>query len=121
MTTPPTEATTDLTVAIAAVESAWNDHGRTKCNVGTGGDLSQCACICGEVLSECRPAVQAEHRRAHLAEAFAPLIRAERAAAWDEALQGMAWALANGPDDAALTYVRDHNPYRAEAERRGAS
>jgi hypothetical protein len=37
----------------------------------------------------------------------------EAAAAWDEAVQAMAWALGNGSPEEALRYVREHNPYRA--------
>jgi len=33
-----------------------------------------------------------------------------RAAAWDECIEAVAWATANGPDP--LRYVAEHNPYR---------
>lgn len=36
---------------------------------------------------------------------------AERA--WDEAMQALAWASANGPEDSALDYVVKNNPYRS--------
>lgn len=48
--------------------------------------------------------------------ALAGVIREAKAEAWDECIQGVAWAFDHGPDGAALGYARDHNPYRDHAE-----
>lgn len=50
--------------------SAYQDHARIVCNLARR-DRPACTCICGEPLAECRPAVHAEHRRAHIAAALA--------------------------------------------------
>lgn len=119
MTTQPAdEATTDLAAVLAAVESAWADHDRTNCNAFNGGDLARCACVCGEVLRRCTPGIQAEHRREKVAEALAPYVRQQRAAALDEA-RSEHHALCGGGLRAAIAYEQ-HLTARAEAERRGA-
>ena len=45
-------------------------------------------------------------------------LRQVKAEAWDECVEAMAWAQQNGPEENALAYVGNNNPYRIESEAR---
>ena len=59
------------------------------------------------------PLLTSWSRMASLAEKWR---REDRAEAWDEAVQALAWCLDNGPADSALPHVAEHNPYRSDLD-----
>lgn len=116
--TAPAQETSAVEAVTDAALAAYAEHERIRCNVGTGGDLSQCGCICGEVLAACRPHIHAEHRRAHVAAAIvAALTPAESVLA---AHQKVSWGIGAGSPDkcrcGAEIYPTDRTPDTATAE-----
>lgn len=67
-------------------------------------------CACGQIPQVTTRFVHRDYR-AHVASILATHVAAAKAEAWDECCKGFAWALDNGPDEMAIQYVRDHNPY----------
>jgi hypothetical protein len=77
------------------------------------------ACDCGWVSDFPGEDIDGEYAfRAHLAAVLVPIVEAEKAEAWDGCCKGFAWAMAEDPTLAPvswLAYVHDRNPYRANS------